>query len=179
MTADVINSILSIYHIYTTNEELKLLVNTPRLIFNSIHKDLYRDPNFIEKLGKINGKEVAGVYIFTHKETGAKYVGSSIQLATRLQRHLRNTYKEYGKFLPFLTKERLDRFTLEVQPIYSSLIFKSELILEQYYLLDTSFNLNVSRVANVPGFRSKEIFIYNKDKTILIYQSDSIKDFFC
>lgn len=76
------------------------------------------DPSFIEKLGKVNGKEVAGVYIFTHKETGAKYVGSSIQLATRLQRYLNNTYKEYGKFLPFLTKEGIERFIS-----YSSIFF--------------------------------------------------------
>ena len=176
--ADVINNILFIYNLHTTDEALKLLVNLPRLIFNCLHKDLYRDPYFIEKLGKMNGKEVAGVYIFTHKETGSKYVGSSTQLATRLQRYLSNTYVEYGKFLPFLTKEGLDKFTLEVIPIYSSLILKPELILEQYYLLDMSFNLNVSRVANVPGFKSKEIFMYNRDKTVLIYHSGSIKDFF-
>ena len=139
-----------------------------------------KDPYFIEKLGKVKGKEVAGVYILViHivKETGAKYVGSSIQLATRLQRYLNKTYKEYGKFLPFLSKEGIEKFSLEVMPIYSSMILKPEIILEQYYLLDPSFNLNTSRVANVPGFKSKELFMYNKDKTILIYHSSSIKNF--
>lgn len=178
ITANIINRILSIYNLHVTDEALKALVNTPKLKFNNLNKSLYKDSSFIEKLGKMNGKEVAGVYIFTHKETGDKYVGSSVQLATRLQRYLSGTYKEYGKFLPLLSKEGLDKFSLEVMPIYSVMVLKPELILEQYYLLDPSFNLNVSRVANVPGFKSKEIFMYNKDKTTLIYHSDSIKDFY-
>jgi hypothetical protein len=177
VTAAIINSILSIYNIYITEEDLKELVDTPKIIFDNLYKDLYKDFNFELKLGKISSKEVAGVYIFTHKETGAKYVGSSKQLATRLQRYLRNTYKESGKFLPLFNKEGLDKFILEVLPIYSNLIFKSELILEQYFLLDPTFNLNLSKVANTPEFRSKEMFMYNKDKTILIYSSNSIKDF--
>jgi hypothetical protein len=163
--------------LHTTDEALNVLINAPFLMFNDLHKDLHKDPMFKEKLGKSNGREVAGVYIFTHKETGAKYVGSSTQLAVRIQGYLKGSYKEYGKFLPFLTSEGLDKFTLKVIPIYSSLILKPELILEQYFLLDPSFNLNLSRVANAPGFRSKEMFMYNKDKTILIYHSNSLKDF--
>lgn len=177
VTAAIINSILSIYNLYTTEEGLKELVNTPKITFDSLYKDLYKDFYFSSKLGKNSSKEVAGVYIFIHKETGAKYVGSSIQLVTRLQRYLSGTYVESGKFLPFLTKEGLDKFTLEVFPIYSSLILKPELILEQYFLLDPAFDLNLSRVANTAGFRSKEMYMYNKDKTILIYYSNSIKDF--
>jgi GIY-YIG catalytic domain/NUMOD1 domain len=177
VTAAIINSILSIYNLYITEEGLKELVNTPKITFDSLYKDLNKDFKFSSKLGKNSSKEVAGVYIFIHKETGAKYVGSSIQLATRLQRYLSGTYVESGKFLPFLTKEGLDKFTLEVLPIYSSLILKPELILEQYFLLDPTFNLNLSRVANTAGFMSKEMYMYNKDKTILIYSSNSIKDF--
>ena len=54
-------------------------------MFEDLYKDLYKDPSFIEKFGKAEGRAVAGVYIFTHKERGAKYVGSSAQLATRLR----------------------------------------------------------------------------------------------
>lgn len=100
VTASIINQILSIYNIHITDEALKVLVNTPRLTFNDISKYLYKDQIFTDKLGKVNGKQVAGVYIFTHKETGAKYVGSSIQLATRLNRYLSKTYRVNGKFLP-------------------------------------------------------------------------------
>jgi hypothetical protein len=72
---------------------------------------------FKDKLGEAYGKAVAGVYIFTHKETGAKYEGSSVQLATRLRGYLNKSYKVYGKFLPFLTSEGLDKFTLTIMPL--------------------------------------------------------------
>ena len=93
--------------------------------------------------------------IFTHKNTGSKYVGSSIQLVTRIQRYLAGTHREYVKFIPFLKGEGLHNFSLEVIPLYSSVIFKSELILEQYFLLDPSFNLNTSRVVNAPNPNTK------------------------
>lgn len=177
VNANVINSILSIYNLHVTDESLNDLINTPVIIFNDLHKDLNKDSVFKDKLGEAYGKAVAGVYIFTHKETGAKYVGSSVQLATRLSGYLKKSYKVYGKFLPFLTSEGLDKFTLTIMPLYSSPVLKPELILEQYFLLDPSFNLNLSRVANVPNFNNKEMYMYNSDKTILIYHSSSIKDF--
>jgi len=74
-------------------------------------------------------------------------------------------------------EEGLYKFTLTIMPLYSSPVLKPELILEQYFLLDPSFNLNLSRVANVPNFNNKEMYMYNSDKTILIYHSSSIKDF--
>lgn len=172
VTADIINKILSIYNIHVTEDGLNLLINTPILIFDNLSKSLYKDSYFLEKLGKISDREVKGVYIFTHKKkTGSKYVGSSIQLATRLQRYLAGTHKEYGKFIPFLSEEGLQKFSLEVIPLYSSVIFKGELILEQYFLLDSTFNLNTSRVVNQPNYKTKEIFMYNKNKTLLIYLS--------
>jgi hypothetical protein len=45
-------------------------------------------------------------------------------------------------------------------------------VLEQYYLLDPSFNLNTVRVANNPsGSNAKPLCLYNRDKTILYYSS--------
>ena len=56
--------------------------------------------------------------------------------------------------------------------------FRSEIVLEQYYLLDPSFNLNTVRVANNPsGSNAKSLFMYNRDKTILYYSSTQQKDF--
>jgi hypothetical protein len=176
VTADIINSLLSVYNLHTTDKALNALINMPFFMFEDLYKDLYKDPSFIEKFGKAEGRAVAGVYIFTHKETGAKYVGSSAQLATRLRWHLTKKSHATGKFAPFLSAEGLAKFTLKVIPIYDSLVLKPELILEQYYLLDASFNLNLSRVANVPGLNSKEIYMYNKDKTILIYRSSTVTD---
>lgn len=176
VSADIINSLLSVYNLHTTDKALDALINMPFIVFEDLYEDLYKDPTFIEKLGKPLGRAVAGVYIFTHKDTGAKYVGSSAQLANRLRRHFTKQNQAKGKFVPFLNAEGLAKFTLKVIPIYDSLILKPELILEQYYLLDASFNLNVSRVANIPGFNSKNIYMYNKDKTVLIYHSSTTAD---
>ncbi len=95
VTADIINKILSIYNIHVTEEGLNSLINTPRLRFDNLSKSLYKDSGFLDKLGKINGRVVKGVYIFTHQKTGYKYVGSSVQLATRLQRYLAGTIIEF------------------------------------------------------------------------------------
>lgn len=59
----------------------------------------------------------------------------------------------------FLKKQGLDKFRYVI-PLYFASIFKSELILEQYFLLDPSFNLNVSRVVNVPAFVSNTLLYF-------------------
>jgi len=177
VTADIINQILSIYNIHITDEGLNLLINTRIIKFDNLSKFLQRFFIFrpVRKNQWTGG--VKGVYIFTHLKTGSKYLGSSIQLITRLQRYFAGTHKEYGKFIPFLNKEELQNFSLEVIPLYYSGIFKSELILEQYFLLDPSFNLNTARVVNQPKYNTREIYMYNKNKTLLIYQSANMKDF--
>lgn len=56
--------------------------------------------------------------------------------------------------------------------------FRPEIVLEQYYLLDPSFNLNTVKVANNPsGSNAKPLFMYNRDKSILYYYSMQQKDF--
>ena len=62
-------------------------------------------------------------------------------------------------------------------PIHSSVIFKCELILEQYYLLDPSFDLNISRVANTAQYKSREAYMYNRDKTLLYCHASNMKEF--
>ena len=115
-------------------------------------------------------------YPALHKITGLKYVGSSSQLAKRLSGYLNYTHKPIGKFIPLLHKDRLSNFTLEVIPLVNNYNFRSEIVLEQYYLLDPSFNLNTVRVANNPsGSNAKSLFMYNRDKTILYYSSTQQK----
>jgi hypothetical protein len=83
-----------------------------------------------------------------------------------------------GKLLPLLNKKNLSDFTLELIPLYNNYSFRSEIVLEQYYLLCPSFNLNTVRVANNPsGSNAKPLFMYNRDKTVLYYSSTQQKDF--
>nr|ATI20266.1 NADH dehydrogenase subunit 6 [Juglanconis oblonga]ATI20420.1 NADH dehydrogenase subunit 6 [Juglanconis oblonga] len=178
ITADHINKILAIFDISVTDNGLRSLINLPRLTYNNLSRSLLSNPEFLCDLGKVRGREVVGVYIFTHHDTGAKYVGSSIQLTTRLQRYFNQTSRVYGKFIPFLLKEGIEKFRLEIIITESSDIFKAELILEQYYLLNSMLNLNTSRVINMPGDTSKKVFMYNADKTGLIFSSNSFKDLY-
>jgi hypothetical protein len=83
-----------------------------------------------------------------------------------------------GKFITLLNTDKLSNFTLEIIPLVNNFNFRSEIVLEQYYLLDPSFNLNTIRVANNPsGSNAKPLYMYNRDKTILYYYSTQQKDF--
>jgi hypothetical protein len=115
---------------------------------------------------------------FTLKFIGKKYVGSSSQLAVRLFGYLNKKYKTIGKFIPLLNKEKIFNFKLEIIPLYNNYSFRSEIVLEQFFLLDPSFNLNTIKVANNPsGSNAKPLYMYNRDKTVLYYSSIQQKDF--
>ena len=52
------------------------------------------------------------------------------------------------------------------------------MVLEQYFLLLSEFNLNVIRVSNNPsGSTAKSLFMYNRDGSICYYQSTKQIDF--
>lgn len=70
-----------------TEDNLKNLTSRPSFILTDLDKE--ETINILkEKLGSPFSKfKISGVYIFKHKVTGDKYVGSSSQLAFRL-----NTY---------------------------------------------------------------------------------------
>ena len=95
--------------------------------------------------------QIPGVYKFKHKNTEQKYVGSSSQLAIRFFGYFKFQYQTTGKLIPFIHKEKLSNFSLEIIPLYDNYDFRSEIVLEQYYLLDPSFNLNTIKVANNPS----------------------------
>jgi len=99
-------------------------------------------------------------------------------LALRLRGYLNKTHKKTGKLIPLIEEKGLSRFKLEVicLPFYPE--FKPEIVLEQYFLLDPSFNLNTIRVANNPsGSSAKPLYLYNRDKSILYYYTLQQKDF--
>ena len=164
----VINKILAYCNISITEEILNSLINAPSIIIKNLYKDETKKI-LKDNIGSPSSKiQIPGLYIFTHKITGDKYVGSSSQLAIRLSGYLNYTHKPIGKFVPLLLKDKLSNFTLEVIPLVDNYKFRSEIVLEQYYLLDPSFNLNTVRVANNPsGSNAKSLFMYNRDKTIL------------
>lgn len=169
------------------------MINSPRLILNELDKketmQILRDKlgsPFIPPLRGGRKVQIPGVYIFTHKITGAKYVGSSSQLATWLYGYLKERHRPVGQLIPLL-KDNLSNFTLEVIVLNkNNYKFSSppprgggtEIVLEQYYLLDPSFSLNTVKVANNPsGSNAKPLFMYNRDKSILYYYSMQQKDF--
>jgi len=132
-----------------------------------------------DKLGLPDGKQIIpGIYIFTHLTSGRKYVGSSSELGLRLHGYIQLTHKKSGLLIPLLKKEQLKNFSLQVFPLYNNYIKDSELVLEQYYLVDPSFTLNTIRVANNPsGSNTKGLYMYNRDMSILYYSSTQQIDF--
>jgi hypothetical protein len=184
----IINLILAYCNISITEKDLNNLINTPpagRIVLKNLDRD--ESKKIIKNnVGSPSNKiQIPGVYIFTHKTSGHKYVGSSSQLAVRLFGYLNFKYKTSpcvaagrGKLLPLLNKEKLSNFTLEIIPLYNNYNFRSEIVLEQYYLLDPSFNLNTIKVANNPsGSNAKPLYMYNRDKSVLYYSSTQQKDF--
>lgn len=77
----------------------------------------------------------------------------------RLNGYLKNKHRTIGLLIPQL-KENLDKFTLEIIPLHDNYEFRSEIVLEQYFLLDSSFNLNTVRVAKNPsGSNAKSLYM--------------------
>lgn len=175
ITAKEVNEVLTSLGLIINQEDLDKLISMPFLEFKELSENIIKSDKFKLNLGTTKDK-IPGIYIWTHKQTGNKYVGSSTQLARRLNGYLKGTHEVVGKFLPLLYKEGLNAFKLDV------LILKDEpcleLILEQYYLLHKEYNLNTLRVVNtIVGARSKVLFMYNKDCTELIYSSSTQEEF--
>ena len=178
VTLKVLNKILAYSGILVNEETLNSLINMPRLTFKDLHK-LETRKLIDEKIGLPHGKiQQCGIYIFTHIDTKQKYVGSSSQLAFRLRGYLNQTHRSIGKLIPLIKEKGLSSFKLEVicLPYYPDL--NPEIVLEQYYLLDPSFNLNTIKVSNNPsGSAAKPLYMYNRDKSILYYFTMQQKDF--
>ena len=99
-------------------------------------------------------------------------------MALRLRGYLNKTHKDIGQLIPLIDQKGLAWFRLEVicLPYYPE--FRPEIVLEQYFLLDPTFNLNTIKVANNPsGSTAKPLFMYNRDKSILYYFTLQQKDF--
>lgn len=178
VTLKVLNEILAYSNILVSEDTFNSLLTMPKWVFTDLHKQETLDLIY-DKLGLPHNKvQSQGVYIFTCLTTGQKYVGSSSQLSFRLKGYLNQTHKRTGKLIPLIKEIGLSQFKLEVicLPYYSEL--RPEIVLEQYYLLDPSFNLNTVRIANNPsGSNSRALYFYNRDKSILYFYTTQQKDF--
>lgn len=179
ITATEINKVLSLTGFSIDQNTLDLILSKPRLSFKKLSQDTILSKIFVEKIGTVrNEKSKAGVYIWTHIATGFLYVGSSRSLARRLLGYFKGTHDSVGKFIPFLSKEGLNAFTLDVIILNEEYFEGLELCLEQYFLFHKKYDLNTLRVVNnISGSRSKAVFLYTKDLSKLIFSSEKQEDF--
>ena len=179
VTTSIINDVLAYCNITITDEKLKYLLKTPSFILMNLNSKNITKQILRHKLGKPNGKQrIPGIYIFTHLVTGGKYVGSSTELALRLNSYINLTHRESGLLTSLLKKEKLKNFSLQVFPFCDKYRKDWKIVLEQYHLLDPSYTLNTNRVANNPSdSNAKSLYMYNRDMSILYYSCTRQIDF--
>ncbi|KAG0122703.1 GIY endonuclease, partial [Tuber indicum] len=114
ITHSVINKILLNQDLSITNNKLEELLKV-----KGVEIDLpVVTPEDKKLLAKLTGiskyKGFFGVYLFIHKNTGQKYVGSSNLLRRRMNYYFKGDFPLAGKFLPLLHKEGLGAFKLVI-----------------------------------------------------------------
>lgn len=180
ITSEVLNRLLVNQQVSITQEELERLKVIPGVKFDLPLTDVTFHA-FVGLVGKPKTKVYRrpGVYVFTHKETGRKYVGSSNSLSRRLAQYFSEdqyfNQKDSGLFMPLLKKEGFKAFSLEIFAMPSE--FSSDyyfLFLEQYHLLHKSFDLNTQRIVNFRVNQGKNIYLYDLEGKTLYYSSKSL-----
>ena len=179
ITAIEVNKVLSFSNIKIDQETLNKVLAQPRLEFTDLNIDTVKTDKFVKTIGTIRSNvQIPGVYIWTHLPTNDMYVGSSSKLARRLTGYFRNDHKSTGKLIPLIKKEGLSNFKLQVLPLIESYTVNQELSIEQYFLLQTKFNLNTLRVVkDYSGARALPLYMYTKDLSELIYYSNVQEDY--
>lgn len=178
ITSKKLNKLLSNQGISITQDDLNKLKKIPGVKFDlPLNDQTYRA--LVALVGRPNTRGwKSGVYIFTHKLTGQKYVGSSNSLSRRLDQYFNFKHlnqKNSGQLLPLFKKDGFDKFNLEVFVMPSE--FSSDyyfLFLEQYYLLHESFNLNTQRIENFRVNQGNQIYLYDLKGKTLYYSSKSL-----
>jgi hypothetical protein len=173
-TYSIINKILLNQNLSVTEAKLEELLEVKGVEID-IPISNPKDNQLLDELtGKSKYKGFFGVYIFIHKNTGQKYVGSSNLLRRRMDYYFKGDFPLASKFLHFLRKEGLKAFKLIIFKLdnnkFSS---KDALILEQYYLLNREFNLNKLRVVNAGSSKGDGVYVYNLTCTTLLYHAKS------
>jgi hypothetical protein len=173
-TSSIINKILLNKNLLVTDSKLEELLKV-----KGVELDLpISGPENKELLAELTGrskyKGFSGVYIFIHKNTGHKYVGSSNLLRRRMDYYFKGDFPLMGKFLPLLHKEGLKAFKLIIFKLDSNIFSNQDaLILEQYHLLNKAFNLNTLRVVNAVSSKGDAVYVYDLTCSTLYYQAKS------
>lgn len=173
-TSSVINKILLNQNLSVTDLKLGELLKV-----KGIEMDLpISTPENHQLLDQLTGKSkykgFSGVYMFLHKDSGQKYVGSSNLLRRRIDYYFKGDFYLTGKFLPLLHKEGLKAFKLIIFKLDSNKFsYQDYLILEQYYLLDKEFNLNTLRVVNAGSSKGDAVYVYDLSCSTLYYHAKS------
>jgi len=168
----VINNILLNQNLSNSKEKLEELLKVKGVELDLPVGD---DKTLLNQLtGNSKYKGFMGVYIFIHKATGQKYVGSSNLLRRRMEYYFKNDFPLIGKFLPLLHKDGLKAFKLIIFKLDSTKFnSKDALYLEQYYLLHKEFNLNTLRVVNAGSSKGNGVYIYDLSCSTLYYHANS------
>jgi GIY-YIG catalytic domain len=173
-TSSIINKILLNQNLSVTDAKLEELLEVKGVEID-IPISNPKDKQLLDELtGKSKYKGFFGVYIFIHKKTGHKYVGSSNLLRRRMDYYFKEDFPLAGKFLHLLHKEGLKAFKLKIFKLDDNkFTSKDALILEQYYLLNKEFNLNTLRVVNAGSSKGKGVYVYDLTCSTLLYLAKS------
>ena len=96
----VINNILLNQNLSVTKSKLEELLKVKGVEIN-LPVNSKEDKNLLDQLtGKSKYKGFSGVYMFIHKNSGQKYVGSSNLLRRRMDYYFKQDFPLTGKFLP-------------------------------------------------------------------------------
>jgi len=173
-TSSVINQILLNQNLSVNDSKLEELLKVKGVEMDLPISTPENKKLLDELAGKSKYKGFSGVYIFIHKNTGNKYVGSSNLLRRRMEYYFKGDFPLAGKFLPLLHQEGLEAFKLVIFKLDSSKFSnKDALILEQYYLLNKEFDLNTLRVVNAGSSKGDAVYIYDLTCSILYYHAKS------
>lgn len=174
ITSDVVNKILVNQQVSISQEDLDKLKGIPGVKFYlPLNDETFFE--FVNLVGKQRSQK-SGVYIFTHLESGSKYIGSSNNLSYRLSnyfRHEDNKRNNTGLMLPMLREKGLGAFSLEVFIIPAEFSSDSYLFLEQYHLLNKKFDLNTQRTVQFRALRPHNVYLYDLEGKILYYSCSS------
>lgn len=172
--SSIINKILLNQNLSITDSKLEELLKVKGVEWDLPITTPENKQLLAELTGKSKYKGFSGVYIFIHKNTGHKYVGSSNLLRRRMDYYFKGDFPLSGKFLPLLHKEGLRAFKLIIFKLDCTIFsYKDCLILEQYYLLNKEFNLNTLRVVNAGSSKGDPVYVYDLTCSTLYYHAKS------
>lgn len=155
--------------------EIYLLLLLPIAILPAGHIE-YSNPQESEGIIRTSFVKKRGVYIWTNKINGKQYVGSAMDLSSRLSDYYTNSYIKHqstrgSAISAAILKYGLSQFSLQVivlgpSPARDTISVNSDFILlEQYYLDRYVLKYNIRRIALGPAPVLNPNYNHNKGDT--------------